>query len=129
MSVRNRAAILAALFCLALLPIRAALAEETTAGAPLNSNVPVVLSEDLGFGKKYRLSLKDNFQDWGVQKVSRADGHPVRLGDYSLRFETREGVCGWEGKVWNDCRKGRHRHELSTAVHGFDQWNREYWYA
>lgn len=110
-------------------PCLSAYAQEGFAGVPMNQKVPIVLGEDLGFGKKYRLSLTRNFQDWGVQKVSRDDGHPVRLGKYSLRFETREGVCGWEPKAWNDCRKGRSRHELSTAVHGFDAWNREYWYA
>ncbi|MCY6380337.1 heparin lyase I family protein [Hoeflea prorocentri] len=115
------------LFC--ILPALSAQADESLVGTPINQTVSVVLDEDIGFGKTYRLSLKNNFQDWGAQKVTAQDGHPVRLGNKSLRIETREGECGWDGKTWNDCRNGRHRHELSTAVYGFDEWNREYWYA
>jgi hypothetical protein len=60
---------------------------------PLNSKLPVVLGGDLGFGKKYRLSMARNFQDWGVQSVAKVNGHPVRVGERSIRFETREGFA------------------------------------
>jgi len=106
-----------------------AYSKEKLVGTPLNKKVPVKLGKDLGFGKKYNLSLQNNFQDWGVQKVSGADGFPVRLGQYSIRFETREGFCGRAGRVWNDCKNGRSRHELSTAVYSADPWNRERWFA
>lgn len=98
-------------------------------GIPLNKKIPVVLGDDLGFGKKYRPSMPDNFQPWGAQKVARKDGFPVRLGDYSIQFETREGVCGWDGKYWSDCKKGRNRHELSSEIYGWDPWNNDRWYA
>lgn len=98
------------------------------AGVPLNRKVPVLLGDDLGFGKKYRLSMARNFQDWGAQRVSKSDGFPVRLGEQSIRFETREGFCGTD-EGWSDCRKGRSRHELSTAEYGFDPWKTERWYA
>lgn len=101
---------------------------EDLAGIPLNRKVPVKLGDDLGFGKKYRLSMARNFQNWGAQRVSNADGFPVRLGEHSIRFETREGFCGSD-EGWSDCKKGRSRHELSGAVHDFDPWNKDRWYA
>lgn len=103
--------------------------KEVLAGISLKGKAPLVLGDDLGFGKKYRFSLANNFQKWGIQKVSREDKFPVRLGNYSMRFETREGVCGWDGKIWNDCKNGRSRHELSTAVYNHDPWRKERWYA
>ncbi len=112
-----------------LFPVPVVYSKEKLVGISLKGKVPVKLGKDLGFGKKYRLSMANNFQRWGVQKVSSKKGFPVRLGDISLRFETREGVCGWDGKVWNDCKNGRSRHELSTAVYSNDPWNRERWYA
>ena len=101
---------------------------EELAGTPLNRNVPVVLGDDLGFGKKYRLSMARNFQNWGAQRVAKSDGFPVRLGEQSIRFETREGFCGRD-EGWNDCRKGRSRHELSAAGYSDDLWNTDLWYA
>lgn len=98
------------------------------AGVPLNASVPVRLGEDLGFGKTYRPSLEDNFQDWGALAVSSADDFPTRLGERSIRFETREGFCGRDGDFWDDCANGRNRHELSTSSDP-DPWNRDNWYA
>lgn len=46
--------------------------------------------------------------------VSGEDGHPVRSGDSSLRFEVRSGDCGWIGS-WNDCSTRRERRELRQA--------------
>ena len=89
-----------------LTPAPIAFSKEKLAGISLANKVPVILGKDLGFGKKFNPSLQNNYQDWGVQKVSRVDGFPVRLGEYSIRFETREGVCGWAGKIWNDCKNG-----------------------
>lgn len=105
------------------------IAKQKLAGAALTKKVPVTLGKDLGFGKRYRLSMAGNFKPWGAQQVAKEDGFPVRLGKYSIRFETREGVCGWERGGWSDCRNGRSRHELSTAIYGFDPWHRERWYA
>jgi hypothetical protein len=101
---------------------------EELAGVPLNRKVPVALGDDLGFGKKYRLSMARNFQDWGAQSVAKSDGHPVRLGGQSIRFETREGFCGSD-EGWSDCKNGRSRHELSGAVYDHDPWNADRWYA
>ena len=111
-----------------LLCTQSHLLAQDVSGAPLNRKVPVVLGDDLGYGKKYRLSMARNFQDWGAQRVSRADGFPVRLGEQSIRFETREGFCGTDDG-WSDCKKGRSRHELSTAGYANDPWNADRWYA
>lgn len=98
------------------------------AGIPLNASVPIRLGEDLGFGKTYRPSLEDNFQNWGALAVSSTDGFPTRLGERSIRFETREGFCGRDGAFWSDCANGRNRHELSTSSDP-DPWNKDNWYA
>ena len=44
--------------------------------------------------------------------VSKDDGHPVRSGDTSLRFEVRSGDCGPIGSYWDDCSTHRERKEL-----------------
>lgn len=102
---------------------------EGLAGIPIRQSAPFALGEDLSSGREYKRSMRDNFQPWGLQIIRKQDGHPVRLGEFGLRFETRENFCGWEDDIWNDCRMGRARHELSTAIYGFDEWDREYWYA
>lgn len=104
-------------------------AADKSAGIPIRQSAPFALGEDLGFGRQYKRSMRDNFQPWGLTIVRKQNGHPVRLGEFGLRFETRQNFCGWEGDIWNDCRMGRARHEVSTASYGFDEWEREYWYA
>ncbi|MHB2168025.1 heparin lyase I family protein [Alsobacter sp. R-9] len=83
------------------------------------------LGPDLGSGKEYHFSLLYGFQSWGVMRVSKEQGYPVRLGQYGLRFETREGYCGFD-QEWNDCKKGRNRHEIAGTK---DAFNVEYWYS
>lgn len=83
-------------------------------GTPLNANRNFVLGNDLGFGHRFSPSLGENYQDWGAQTVTKTDGFPARLGEQSIRFETRQGFCGWDGG-WSDCNNGRNRHELSTS--------------
>lgn len=87
---------------------------QTLVGTPMNTGRGFELGADLGFGHRFSPSLMRNFQDWGAQVVTQTDGFPVRLGDKSMRFETREGVCGWDDG-WSDCANGRSRHELSTS--------------
>ena len=74
------------------------------------------LNSDVGDKTKYHKSLVSyNFKDYGVKIVNKSDGHPVRSGNQSIRFEIRDGDCGTEidGK-WDDCTKDRQRHELSS---------------
>ena len=48
-----------------------------------------------------------------MQVVNKKDGHPVRSGKQSIRFEVRSGDCGKdEMGEWNDCKNDRERHEL-----------------
>ena len=44
-----------------------------------------------------------------IQLVNKKDGHPVRAGEKSIRFEVRFGDCGKEDKTWNDCEGLRQR--------------------
>ncbi len=55
--------------------------------------------------------------------VSREDGHPVRSGDTSMRFEVRSGDCGsWYD--WDDCSTRRERKELrqGSNINAGERW-------
>ena len=69
------------------------------------------LDKDIGFGLWYRKSLFNNFQEWGATITSEK----TRLGTKALRFETKEGFCGFD-KSHSDCRSGRNRHEFSSSL-------------
>ena len=36
-----------------------------------------------------------------IQLVNKKDGHPVRAGEKSIRFEVRNGDCGKEKIPWD----------------------------
>ena len=80
--------------------------------------------KDVASGNKYNKSLEKNFKKHGVQVVDKKDGHPVRAGNKSLRFEVRPEDCGYDDS-WNDCKKDRERHELSGKSMSKGKW----WYA
>lgn len=46
--------------------------------------------------------------------VKKSDGHPVRSGETSMRFEVRSGDCGMRYD-WNDCKTQRERKELRQS--------------
>ena len=46
-----------------------------------------------------------------MQVVDKSDGHPVRAGDKSIRFEVRPGDCGYNDG-WSDCKKDRERQKI-----------------
>jgi hypothetical protein len=75
----------------------------------------VTLPKDVVSGSKFKKSLTGNYyKKYGMEVVSKADGHPVRAGEKSIRFEVRAGDCGKDKDGgWNDCKKDRERHELS----------------
>lgn len=56
------------------------------------------------------------FRDYGYEIVSSDAGHPVRVGDRSIRVEVRGGDCGSEpGNPTNsDCLRDRERHEVQS---------------
>ena len=82
------------------------------------------LSPDIGFGQKYKISQPNNFKTYGACVAEKARGEPVRMGVKSLRFEVKNGDCGWSDE-WNDCDTDRARHELSAQ----DSDDGELWYA
>ena len=73
------------------------------------------LSNDVVSGSKFKKSLTGNYyKEYGMKVVDKKDGHPVRAGEKSIRFEVRAGDCGKDKDGgWNDCKKDRERHELS----------------
>lgn len=72
-------------------------------------------------------SQKNGFRSHGAQVVSRGDGHPVRFGAQSIRFEVRAGDCG-NAFGWDDCSTDRERHELSQKGNQQRAGDR-YWYS
>lgn len=80
--------------------------------------------KDLHKGWSFEKSLPKNFKKHGYIVTRQADGHPVRDGQKSMRFEVRAGDCSWSDG-WSDCEKDRERHELKSKK----TWNKgEYWY-
>ena len=72
------------------------------------------LPEDVVVGNKFFKSLfNPNYKDYGMQVVDKKDGHPVRLGNKSIRFEVRPGDCSQSKGGYDDCKMDAERHELS----------------
>ena len=47
-----------------------------------------------GFKKVHKSLTGKYYKGYGMQVVDKKDGHPVRSGDKSIRFEVRSGDCG-----------------------------------
>ena len=75
-------------------------------------------AKDVASGSKFKKSLTGNYyKKYGMQVVNKSDGHPVRAGEQSIRFELRAGDCGKDKDGnWNDCKTNRERHELSARL-------------
>ena len=75
----------------------------------------VNLPKDVVSGSKFKKSLTGSYyKKYGMKVVDKKDGHPVRMGKKSIRFELRAGDCGKDKDGgWSDCKKDRERHELS----------------
>ena len=50
---------------------------------------------DVYNGWSFKKSLPANFKRYGYSIVSKSNGHPVRDGKKSMRFEVRAGDCSW----------------------------------
>ena len=88
------------------------------------------LPKDVASGNKYFKSLEKDFKKHGVQIVNKKDGHPVRAGEKSIRFEVRSGDCGKDREGgWSDCKNDRERHELSAGGKKDYMSKGEYWLA
>ena len=81
--------------------------------------------------KKLFKSLTSNYyKDHGVQVVDKKNGHPVRAGEQSIRFEVRSGDCGKDREGdWSDCKNDRERHELSGGKKLDKMSKGEYWFS
>ena len=65
----------------------------------------IKLPKDVGSGSKYTKSLTGKgYKKHGFQIVNKEDGHPVRAGNQSIRFEVRHGDCGMDKDGWSDCK-------------------------
>ena len=82
-------------------------------------------SKDVSNIKVQKKSISHK-QKYSLQLVDSKDGHPVRSGNKSWRFEVREGDCGGD-KKYSDCKSNRQRTELQTKE--FQKRNKEYWYS
>ena len=94
-----------------------------------NAEATVKLPKDVSSGSKFEKSLTGKYyKKYGYQIVNKADGHPVRAGEQSIRFEVRDGDCGKdeEGR-WSDCKGDRERHELSGGSRAMTKG--EYWFS
>ena len=86
----------------------------------------VTMDSDVVSGEwSFKDTLDQNLKPWGFSVVEKADGHPVRSGEKSMRFEVRSGDCSWARVGWNDCAKYRERREKKQ--NGYNRGER--WYA
>ncbi|MDA8764521.1 polysaccharide lyase [Candidatus Pelagibacter bacterium] len=91
----------------------------------LTVNAEAKNSKDVSNIKVQKKSISHK-QKYSLQLVDSKDGHPVRSGNKSWRFEVREGDCGGD-KKHSDCKSNRQRTELQTKEH--QKINKEYWYS
>ena len=72
------------------------------------------LPKDVVSGDKFsKANNKYNtYKKYGMQVVDKKDGHPVRAGNKSIRFEVRAGDCG-QSNDFDDCADRKERHELA----------------
>ena len=85
----------------------------------------------IGYKKLFKSLTGSHYKNYGMQVVNIKDGHPVRSGKQSIRFEVRSGDCekDYDDSNWNDCDNDRERHELSGGKK-VDRMNKgEYWFA
>ena len=79
----------------------------------LTINVEAKNSKDVS-NIKVQIKNISHKQKYSLQLVNSKDGHPVRSGNKSWRFEVREGDCG-EDKKYSDCKSNRQRTEIQTV--------------
>ena len=83
-----------------------------------------------GYKKLFKSLTGKYYKDHGIQVVNKKDGHPVRAGEQSIRFEVRSGDCGKDKQGgWSDCKNDRERHELSGGKKEDKMSKGEYWFS
>ena len=80
-------------------------------------------------GWRFEISTPFGHKKHNYQVVYKEDGHPVRFGRKSERFEVRPGDCGTtENGGWNDCENDRERTEMSSHKNHMLYNGDESWY-
>ncbi len=87
-----------------------------------------LLTSDVISGWGFSKSPINGFRKYGYRVVEKHNGHPVRSGNQSIRFEIRSGDCGYN-QGWSDCEEDRERHELSGSSKRYTMAGGEYWFA
>ena len=105
---------LAIMFMLGIASVPALADSKSLYKMPWGSTLP----KDIASGTKWGRSVGDTHKKHQIQIVNAEDGHPVKSGTQSIRFEIREGDCSWDNS-WNDCENDRHRSELTSVKKGF----------
>jgi len=83
-----------------------------------------------GYNKILKSLTGKYYKDYGAKIVNKDDGHPVRSGNQSIRFEVRQGDCGKQKDgSWSDCKNDRERHELAAWKKGDTMSKGEYWFS
>ncbi|SVD72303.1 uncharacterized protein METZ01_LOCUS425157, partial [marine metagenome] len=83
--------------------------------------------EDDGSGNwgGFLISKWNPHNSYHVRVVNKKDGHPVRKGKQSVRFEKRPGQCGGDSPTSGDCNNKSERAEIemtSAEESGDDTW-------
>jgi hypothetical protein len=76
------------------------------------------LPKDIASGTTWGRSVGNDMNQHQIQIVNAEDGHPVKSGTQSIRFEIREGDCS-NDKTWSDCKGDRYRSELTSTKKSF----------
>ena len=72
-------------------------------------------NNDIWKNVKHQLKHNNGYKDHGCTIVNNSDNFPVRSGELSLRFETKDGDCN-SNQGWDDCTTDRSRHELTEWI-------------
>lgn len=105
---------LAIMFMLGIASVPALADSKSLYKMPWGSTLP----KDIASGTKWGRSVGNDMNQHQIQIVNAEDGHPVKSGTQSIRFEIREGDCS-NDKSWSDCLGDRHRSELTSVKKGF----------
>ena len=98
------------------------------------------LPKDIASGGECEWAVSDRVlgTEHQIKIVSKEDGHPVRDGNLSLRFEVRPGECAagkdenktvQDGQPNNDCTRSNGKSERAELFNSIKWHNGNYWYA
>lgn len=86
----------------------------------------VTTDSDTISGWSFRTDSLSKSSGYAQSVVKKEDGHPVRSGEKSIRFEVRPGDCK-VGELWNDCAFPSERSEKSAL--GYESGENWYHYS